>query len=351
MSEPRRTPGRTLRVTAGLSMLALLGSGCWGSHGRAGPSSPPSSRAGGAAGPAGPAASEAWTFPLAQGGENVDDVTDAVAVGPDGNVYLVDAGRSRVVVLSPDGQGVTSWGEAGTGRGEFDFEDREQRVLSSGIAVGPDGSVYVADVGNFRIQRFDGRGRFVTAWGSRGSAAGKFERLSGVVVDGAGHVLVTDSMAAGAIVQVFDASGTLVARWGTAGSGPGHIGSGAAGEPAIGPHGQVYIPDGDTGSVLAFDPSGRFLFGIGSPGSGPGQLNDPVDLAVDGEGNLFVVDHGNSRIEEFDPQGRFVATIGLEGTLLLSPASIAVGPGGELYVDDDVVSVLAKVVIGTPRGA
>ena len=58
--------------------------------------------------------------------------------------------------FSPDGELLTSWGEAGVGPGEFH--------LPHGIAVSPDDRVYVCDRENDRIQLFDPDGRYLAEW-------------------------------------------------------------------------------------------------------------------------------------------------------------------------------------------
>jgi DNA-binding beta-propeller fold protein YncE len=58
---------------------------------------------------------------------------------------------------------ISKWGTEGTGDGEFDWP--------SGVAMASDGSVYVADWRNSRIQKFTSEGVFVTKWGTYGIAA------------------------------------------------------------------------------------------------------------------------------------------------------------------------------------
>ncbi len=78
-----------------------------------------------------------------------------IAVGPDKKFYIVDQGRTRIVKFDPATESFTSWGTGGNGDGQFNE--------STGAAVG-NGTVFVADTGNNRIQIFDLDGNFQRQW-------------------------------------------------------------------------------------------------------------------------------------------------------------------------------------------
>ncbi len=101
-----------------------------------------------------------------------------IAVGPDGTVYVSDEGRSDIQHFDAEGQFLGTIGETGTAEGQF--------RLPAGIAVGPDGDVWVADYSNQRIQRFTASGEFRDAWGQRGSGEGEFQNPNGVAVNALG---------------------------------------------------------------------------------------------------------------------------------------------------------------------
>jgi DNA-binding beta-propeller fold protein YncE len=74
-----------------------------------------------------------------------------------GEIFVTDGyGNARVHRFSADGKLIKSWGEPGTGPGQFN--------LPHGIAVDPNGNVYVADRENERIQIFDANGNLKTIW-------------------------------------------------------------------------------------------------------------------------------------------------------------------------------------------
>lgn len=137
-----------------------------------------------------------------------------LAMAPDGAIYISDGyGNARVHKFSPDGEHLLSWGEPGTGPGEFN--------LPHGIKVDAAGKVYVADRENDRIQIFTGEGGFLTEWTD-------VARPTELFIDAAGNVYVAEighraglfppnqpePGATGGRVSVFDLEGKLQARWG-----------------------------------------------------------------------------------------------------------------------------------------
>ena len=73
----------------------------------------------------------------------------------DGRVYVLDAGNARIQVFDIGGKYLTQWGHKGSGEGEFDFgSGRAAEEFAGSVAVDSEGFIYVADVGNKRIQKF-----------------------------------------------------------------------------------------------------------------------------------------------------------------------------------------------------
>jgi hypothetical protein len=75
--------------------------------------------------------------------------------GPDGRMFVLDAGNQRIQAFDADGQYITHWGSLGADDGQFDFgEGQRPEDFWGSLIVDGVGFIYVADVGNKRIQKF-----------------------------------------------------------------------------------------------------------------------------------------------------------------------------------------------------
>jgi len=251
------------------------------------------------------------------------DSPDDVAVAPDGTVYVVDSGNHRIQRFSASGEFLGTWGARGSGDGQFDNP--------SGVAVAPDRTVYVTDYRNNRIQRFSASGTFLGKWGVRGSGDGQFKYPESVAVAPDGTVYVAD--AGNHRIQVFSADGTFLGKWGSQGSGNGQFKSPEG--VAVAPDGTVYVADFFDRCIQRFSADGTFL-SKWELGSSYGPYVGGVAVAPDG--TVYVADTGNRRIQRFSADGTFLGEWGSLGRgdgQFLSPRGVAVAPDGTVYVADD----------------
>jgi len=136
-----------------------------------------------------------------------------VAVQGD-RVYISDLKHHVVQVLDrQSGQTLIRIGRSGSKDGEF--------IFPTNLAIGPDRHLYVADTGNFRIEKFTLDGKFVRSFGAVGAGFGQFARPKGVAVDRDGRIYAVD--AAFQNVQVLSPEGKLLMFFGTAGDDPENI--------------------------------------------------------------------------------------------------------------------------------
>ena len=160
-----------------------------------------------------------------------------------------------------------------------------------GVAVSPDGHLYVTDTGFNRIQCFTSAGDFVTQWPVT---------AYGVAVDPTGNIFVTVNDG----IRKFSPTGTLLASWGTAGTLPGQFSAPAS--LALDAAGNIYVADTYNHRVQVLDGSGAFVIMWGLFGSQPGQFHRPYGIAIGSDGRVFVADTYNNRIQVFAPLPREV---------------------------------------------
>ena len=108
----------------------------------------------------------------------------SVAVASDGSLYVADTYNHRVQKFTSEGVFVSKWGTEGTGDGQFDEP--------GGLGVAADGSVYVADSKNSRIQKFTSDGVFISKWGTEGTGDGQFDTPEGVAFRARHQFVVPD---------------------------------------------------------------------------------------------------------------------------------------------------------------
>lgn len=140
----------------------------------------------------------------------------AIAVHPEGKkIYVVDRGdveniEHKVVALDAEGNELYRLGPRGAQNGEFN--------IPLAAAVAKDGTLYVVDAGNFRVQAFDDAGKFKFSFGGIGAGLGNFSRPRSIALDPEGNIYVTD--AAFNNVQIFNARGELLMPLGRMGTQP-----------------------------------------------------------------------------------------------------------------------------------
>ncbi len=263
------------------------------------------------------------------------DTPRDIAFAADGTLYVTDSTNNQILHIDQEGNLIDSWGEYGAS----DFAngiDAPAGAFSEpwGIAVGPDGSVYVADTWNHRIQKFTADGDFITMWGDFGAAETlySFWGPRGVAVDDAGHVFVTDT--GNKRVVIFDSDGNALTSFGGAGLEVGQFDEPVGIE--VDDQGRVYIADtwNDRIQVMIPDGVGSLTYSTNIEWDIDGWYGDSLDnkpfLTIDENYNVFVSDPILGRILEFTGDGTFLRTWGTYGT-----AASEIGVAGGLAVDTD----------------
>jgi uncharacterized protein (TIGR03663 family) len=259
-----------------------------------------------------------------------------VTVAPDGSLYVVDSLNSRIQHLSSSGQVIQVWGThadvaAGAAPGGTFNEPW-------GVAVGPDGSVYIADTWNHRIQKFTSDGKFLAMWGQlgQGDTPNSFYGPRGITVDSKGQVFVADT--GNKRIVVFDANGVFVTQFGSAGMDIGQLDEPVA--VALDAAGNVYVTDTWNQRIQVFspDPSGTGYIPFAQwpidGWSGQSVENKPF-IAVDPSGNVSVTDPEMCRVITFSPTGQAIHVWeGCSAGTFTLPSGIASDGSGGMWVTD-----------------
>ena len=108
-----------------------------------------------------------------------------VAIGGD-RLYVTDIKHHQVHALDKESAEVLfSFGEAGS--------DPGQLFHPTNLSVASDGTIYVTDTTNFRVQQFDAEGEFIRVIGAQGMSYGTFARPKGIALDRDDNIYVVDA--------------------------------------------------------------------------------------------------------------------------------------------------------------
>jgi len=207
----------------------------------------------------------------------------AVAVRPDGAVFLADTGLKKVLLFDRDGQlkGVAA---------QTDLE------RPAGLAYDAASKrLYVADSATSRISVYDAEAKVVRSWGAGGEQGGQFNHPTHLTLDGAGTLRVTDAL--NFRIQSFDRDGRLIGSFGHAGDGSGDFA--APKGIATDSGGHIYVVDALFAAVQIFDRDGSFLLGFGEQGTQAGQFWLPGGIFIDPKDEIYVTDGYNQRVQVF----------------------------------------------------
>ena len=270
-----------------------------------------------------------------------------IDIAPNGTIYVADSLNHRIQQFSPDGFLSNVWGNFAN----VLEEDAPGGTFNEpwDVAVAPDGSIFVADTFNHRIQKFDSTGRFIKMWGifAQGDTPESFWGPRGIAVDEDGNVFVTDT--GNKRVVVFDTDLNYKTQFGGGGFEPGQFD-----EPVgitVNSSGQIIIADTWNRRVQIFERD-ETEFGFAPIDSfdisawyGQGIDNKPY-LTTDIEGNIFLTDPEIGRILKFSITGEYLQgyqDINISEDLIGHPFGMDIDDAGNLWFSDASSNVLSYI--------
>lgn len=211
-----------------------------------------------------------------------------VAIDAEGRLFVSDAELHSVICFSPTGEPVAHFGTSALGRPGGIAIDRQRNRL------------YVADAKEARVAVFDTVSfKLLGYFGGPAKPAqkedGKFFGPTNVAVDRQGTIYVADTL--NCRVQVLDSTGKFVRAFGTQGDRPGEFirpkGIGVDSE------GHVYVADAEFNNFQILTAEGQPLLAVGSLGSASGQFALVAGLYINEENQIFTTEMFHGRIQVF----------------------------------------------------
>ena len=232
---------------------------------------------------------------LSSFGDDMFENEHGLAVDADDNVWVTDADTHVVQKYSPDGELLATLGIKGEAG-----EDEERFNKPTDVEVAPDGSIYVTDgYGNNRIVKLDSDGKFVAAWGTKGTEHGEFDTPHGIAIDGSGRVYIADR--GNSRMQVFDGDGKFLSEWKSDEIGrPWGVDITADGNVVVADGGDLTNTAYDRNGALLMTTDGEVIERWGSYGSHDGQFYWAHDIAAGADGAVYVTDvNVGMRVQKF----------------------------------------------------
>jgi prepilin-type N-terminal cleavage/methylation domain-containing protein len=242
-----------------------------------------------------------------------------IAIDSSGNIWVVDAGNSRVQKLTSNGSYLMQVGCGGSGHCAASSANG-MLANPQGVAIDSSGNIWEVDYDNQRVQEFNSAGTWLRSIGGppastcvtipsgtvpacpAGAAPGQFNHPVSVVIDSNSNVWVTDFT--NARVQEFNSSGTYLNALSS-----GHL-TGPWGI-TIDASGNFWVADRGSETIQEFNSSGVYLNTFdGANGSANGQFMQETDIAIDPSGNLWVTDGTNQRVQKFNSTGTYLSQLG-----------------------------------------
>ncbi len=295
-----------------------------------------------------------------------------VDVDDSGNIYVCDLTKSVIHRYDKNGNYLDRFGVIGDLGNEY---ENGKFASSHFFDLDNNNNLYVSDIGNRRIQKFNSNTIYQSRLGSSvnspfpilgdffaigwltihkpsgvayvttgdqkiysfnvstmSNSEGEFLNPMGIAVNGS-KIVVADAQSYR--IQSFDKNGNFQSMFGDYNQTLGSFRS--PNGLTLDNVGNIYVTDVKTNFVQKFLPNGSFLLGFGGDGTTSGKFDKPQGIALDAGGNMYVTDSGNNRVQKFLPNGNFLLEFGGLGNgngQLNNPSGIFVDGSGNIYVVD-----------------
>ncbi len=286
-----------------------------------------------------------------------------------GQLYIADTRNHRIRVVTPEGVMKTLAGQGKAGFKDADDPLQAQFNAPSAIVVDAQNNIFVSDTSNHRVRKIDPQGRVTTLVGTGktgglgdGGAATQAQLFNprGLALGTDGSLYIADQ--SHHRVRKVDPQGIISTLAGVGKAGHGGEGGFAtrAGlknptAVAVNAAGDVYIADRKNYRLLKVDTQGMIhtVAGMGRPGYGDDgvalkvRVDEPNSLAFAANGDLYFTERATDRLRKLTPQGDIISVAGTGGlgfsgdgdpaltAQMYAPAGVAIHPlTSDIFISD-----------------
>lgn len=228
-------------------------------------------------------------FDLFASGDKAPSAPYSVATDGAGNVFVSDSIQQEILAYGPGGKFLRRFGRDKLDRPRAIALDRRRQLLYVVAGIGSKSSEH-------RVEVFSLAGAHLRTIGTRGAGPGEFNFPTGVTVAPDGTLYVVDML--NFRVQAFDPEGRLVGMFGAIGGGqPGTFDK--AKSIALDAFGNLYVVDSQQAHVQMFNPRFQVLMAFGGRLQVPGYFMTPTAIAISSRNTIWVADLFTSVVNEY----------------------------------------------------
>ncbi|MBN2244529.1 MAG: NHL repeat-containing protein [Candidatus Aminicenantes bacterium] len=280
-----------------------------------------------------------------------------MTVGPDGTVFICGGTLGdpfemiRVQCLTREGKYLRWFGGYKSG-----WQEDHWLCCPSGVAVAPDGTIWVTQSIGKQISHFTPLGEYLGRFSTSGNAGeGYYHFPYHPAIDGKGDIYVVDG--GNSLLLKFDTTSNSLWVWGEAEKKQGKVMGLFTCAVSSAADNSVFVGDFKMKKIFQIDPNGNLIKSWGNLGSQPGRFEDIEKISIGPDNSLYILDKNLDRIQRFDTNGNLLTKWGSQGTGKMqfqSARTIAVSPEGFVYVMDSQQNYAKVKVFSTkyykPKG-